>query len=120
MEDKKSKAIDDYISGFPGIIQEKLAGIRQVIREAAPDAKEVISYQMPAFKLNNQVLVYFAVAKSHIGFYPTPSGIEAFKDELAGYETSKGTVKFPLDKEIPFDLIGKITKFRVAEVTGNR
>ena len=88
--------------------------LRQTIRKAAPEAEEVISYQMPAYKLQG-MLVYFAAYKNHIGFYPTGSGIFAFKKELSIYECSKGTVRFPLDKPLPLGLIGKIVKFRVKE-----
>lgn len=108
------KNIDEYISLFSKNVQEILQKLRQAIKESAPDAQEVISYQMPAFKLNG-ILVYFAVFKSHIGFFPTASGIAAFKKELKEYKTSKGTIQFPLDKPIPFDLVRKIVKFRVKE-----
>jgi uncharacterized protein YdhG (YjbR/CyaY superfamily) len=108
------KNIDDYISSAPEDIRPKLEQIRQVIRKAAPDAAETISYSMPAFKLNG-VLVYFAAFKDHIGFFPTSSGVSQFKKELETYDTSKGTVRFPLDKPIPLGLITKIVKFRVEE-----
>jgi uncharacterized protein YdhG (YjbR/CyaY superfamily) len=108
------KNIDEYISGFPKDVKEILEKIRMTIREAAPNAEETISYQMPAFKLNGY-LVYFAAFKNHIGFYPMPSGIEKFKKELSVYEGAKGSVKFPLDKPMPFALISKIVKFRVKE-----
>jgi uncharacterized protein YdhG (YjbR/CyaY superfamily) len=110
----KPTSIDEYISAFPEDIQEKLQNIRLTIREAAPDAEETISYQMPAFRQNG-ILVYFAAFKNHISFFPTSSGIEKFKMDLAAYEGSKGTVKFPLDKPIPYDLISRIVKFRVEE-----
>jgi uncharacterized protein YdhG (YjbR/CyaY superfamily) len=110
----KPTSIDEYISAFPEDIQEKLQNIRLTIREAAPDAEETISYQMPAFRQNG-ILVYFAAFKNHISFFPTSSGIEKFKVDLAAYEGSKGTVKFPLDKPIPYDLIKLIVKFRVEE-----
>ncbi len=106
--------IDDYIKTFPPDIQAKLGKMRQTIRQAAPEAEEVISYQMPAFKQNG-ILVYFAAQKQHMGFYPTASGIEAFKKDLTPYKYSKGAVQFPLDKPIPFDLVEKIVKFRVKE-----
>jgi uncharacterized protein YdhG (YjbR/CyaY superfamily) len=106
--------IDEYISGFPEDIRQKLEKIRQVIKEAAPGAREAISYGMPALRLNG-TLVYFAAFKDHIGFFPTSSGIDAFKRELSTYSTSKGTIRFPLDKPIPFDLIKKIAAFRVQE-----
>jgi uncharacterized protein YdhG (YjbR/CyaY superfamily) len=110
----KPTSIDEYISAFPEDIQEKLQNIRLTIREAAPDAEETISFQMPAFRQNG-ILVYFAAFKNHISFFPTSSGIEKFKMDLAAYEGSKGTVKFPLDKPIPYDLISRIVKFRVEE-----
>jgi uncharacterized protein YdhG (YjbR/CyaY superfamily) len=95
-------------------VRELLAKIRTTIREAAPDAEEAIKYRMPTFTLNGN-LVHFAAFKNHIGFYPAPRGIEAFKDELSAYEGAKGSVRFPLDKPIPFDLIGRIVEFRVKE-----
>lgn len=110
----KYKTIDEYISLFPGKIHEALKKIRKVIKKAAPEAQEAISYQMPVFRLEGN-LVYFAAFKDHIGFFPTSSGISAFKKELTDYETSKGTIRFPLGKPIPFDLISKIVKFRVKE-----
>ncbi len=105
---------DEYIAGFPENIQRKLNDLRAAIRKAAPGAEESISYRMPAYKLNG-VLVYFAAQKNHIGFYPTSSGVIAFKKELAGYKTSKGAVQFPLDKPIPLKLVSTIVKFRVKE-----
>lgn len=108
------KDIDEYIAGFPNDIQEILEKIRLTIRGAAPDAEETISYQIPTFTLKGN-LVHFAAFKKHIGFYPAPRGIEKFKDELSGYEGAKGSVKFPLDKPIPFDVISRIVQFRVAE-----
>jgi uncharacterized protein YdhG (YjbR/CyaY superfamily) len=115
MDRKKGfKNIDEYIATFPKNIQTILRELRQVIRDAAPEAEEAISYQMPAFKLKGD-LVYFAVFKNHIGFFPTSSGVKAFQKELVDYETSKGTIRFPLDKPIPFDLVQKIVKYRVKE-----
>ncbi len=108
------QTIDEYIAGFPKDVQEKLEQVRRTIREAAPDAQEKISYKMPTFTLKGN-LVYFAAFKNHIGFYPIPSGIEEFKEELSAYEQGKGSVQFPLDKPIPFDLISRIVKFRVKE-----
>ena len=114
-EPKKAfKTIDEYIATIPKSVQVILEELRQAIRESAPNAEEVISYQMPAFRLNG-ILVYFAAFKNHIGFYPTSSGIEAFKEQLSGYEVSKGTVRFPLNKPIPFDLVKKMVRFRVKE-----
>ncbi|MBN1223815.1 MAG: DUF1801 domain-containing protein [Candidatus Aminicenantes bacterium] len=106
--------MDEYIAGFPPDIQEILEKIRTSIRKAAPQAEETISYQIPTFTLHGN-LVHFAAFKKHIGFYPTPSGIEKFKKELSVYEGAKGSVKFPSDQPIPFALISKIVKFRVKE-----
>jgi uncharacterized protein YdhG (YjbR/CyaY superfamily) len=108
------KTVDEYIATFPKNVQSILEELREVIRESAPKAEETISYQMPAFKLNG-ILVWFAAHKNHIGFYPKTSAIEAFKEELSNYEASKGTIKFPLNEPIPFDLVKKIVKFRVKE-----
>ena len=107
-------SIDQYIATFPEDIQKILQELRATIQAAAPDAQEKISYQMPTFALKGN-LVYFAKLKNHIGFYPTPSGIEAFKEELSGYEGTKGAIRFPLDKPLPLKLISKIVKFRVTE-----
>jgi uncharacterized protein YdhG (YjbR/CyaY superfamily) len=109
-----SKNIDEYIAGFPPDVQAILQQVRMTIRAAAPDAEETISYQMPTFTLKG-ILVHFAGHKNHIGFYPTPSGIEKFKDELSAYKGAKGSVQFPLDKPIPLDLIAEIVRFRVRE-----
>jgi uncharacterized protein YdhG (YjbR/CyaY superfamily) len=116
MEEKKDQptTIDDYIAQFPQDVQQILNRLRSVIQESAPQAVERISYQMPAFYLKGN-LVYFGVHKHHIGFYPTGSGVEAFKEELSAYKGSKGAVQFPFDKPIPYDLISRIVKFRVAE-----
>ena len=108
------QTIDEYIAGFPEDIQARLQKIRQTIREAAPDAQEAIKYQMPTFTLKGN-LVHFAAFKHHIGFYPAPSGIERFQAELAMYKGARGSVRFPLDQPIPFDLITEIVKFRVKE-----
>jgi uncharacterized protein YdhG (YjbR/CyaY superfamily) len=107
-------SIDEYISEFPPDIQKILNQIRSAVKKAAPKAAEVISYGMPAFK-QNKVLVYFAVGKNHIGFYPTPNPIKIFSKELDTFKTSKGAIQFPLDRKIPLALISKITKFRVRE-----
>lgn len=114
MQQSNIKDIDAYIKSFPVATQEKLMKIRQTIQQAAPNAEEAISYQMPTFKLNGN-LVHFAAYKNHIGFYPAPRGIEKFKDELSAYKGAKGSVQFPLDKEIPYDLISRIVQFRVSE-----
>lgn len=107
-------SIDEYIAQFPEDIQQKLQEIRAVIHAAAPEATEKISYQMPTFFLRGN-LVHFAAFKHHIGFYPVPSGIAAFEEELAPYKRSKGAVQFPLDQPIPTELISRIVQFRVAE-----
>jgi len=112
---KKFKTMDEYIKTFPKDVQSILEKMRQTIRKAAPEAVEAISYQMPTFKLNGKNLVHFAAFKNHIGFYPIPSGIEAFKKALSPYKQGKGSVQFPIDKPIPYDLVKKIVIFRVKE-----
>lgn len=106
--------VDAYIGQFPEEVQEILVTIRAVIQEAAPEATEKMSYGMPTFYLNGN-LVHFGVHKQHIGFYPTPSGIEAFKEELAAYKGAKGSVQFRLDEPMPYELIGRITRYRAEE-----
>ncbi len=106
--------IDGYISGFPENVQHILQEIRGIIIHAAPDAAEAIKYQIPTFVLNGN-LVHFAAFEKHIGFYPTPSGIEEFKEELAVYKNAKGSVQFPLDSPIPYSLIKNMVTFRVKE-----
>jgi len=117
MEDKKKqfKTIDAYIKTFPKDVQHILEEMRQTIRKAAPQAVETISYQMPTFKLEGKGLVYFAAFKNHIGFYPIPSGIEAFEEELSRYKQGKGSVQFPINQPVPFDLVRRIVRFRVKE-----
>ena len=117
MKNTDPKSIDEYIGNYPPETQKILNKIRTLIKKAAPKAIEKISYKMPAFYLNGN-LVHFAAFKNHIGFYPTPSGIEAFKDEFSNYKWAKGSVQFPLNQPIPFELITKITKFRVKENEG--
>ena len=114
MKPKGFKTIDEYIASFPTNIQAKLCELRKAIWEAAPQVEETISYQMPAFKQNG-ILVYFAAFKNHIGFFPTASGVFAFKEKLAGYETSKGTIRFPMDQPLPLDLVKEIVQFKVKE-----
>ena len=109
-----SNAIDEYIAGFPPDVQVILEKVRATIHAAAPNSQETINYQIPTFTLNGN-LVHFAAYKKHIGFYPTPSGIEKFKNELAAYKGAKGSVQFPLDQPIPYNLIGQIVAFRVTE-----
>src|SRR5579859_7211873 len=104
------QTIDEYIATFPEDTQEILQGLRATIRAAAPDAEERISYQMPAFALNG-ILVYFTARRNHIGFYPTSSGIEAFRQELSAYAGSKGAVRFPIDEPLPMDLISRIVRY---------
>lgn len=109
------KTIDEYIVTFPKDIQDILGKIREIIKKAAPQAQESINYGMPAYKLNKKPLVYFAAFSKHIGFYATPSGHEAFKEDLSKYKQGKGSVQFPLDQPIPFELIERIVEFRVKE-----
>jgi uncharacterized protein YdhG (YjbR/CyaY superfamily) len=108
------ETIDAYIADFPPHIQETLQKIRQVIRETAPQATEAIKYGMPTFVLHGN-LVHFAAFKNHYGFYPTPSGIENFQEELSEYASSKGAIQFPMDKPVPYETIRKITLFRIQE-----
>lgn len=110
----KPETIDEYISLYPPKTQELLQKVRLVIKKAAPEAREAIKYQLPTFVLNGN-LVHFGAFKNHIGFYPAPSGISVFKQELSVYESGKGSIQFPMDREIPYDLISKIVKFRVQE-----
>ena len=116
MESSKAgfTSVDEYIASCPEEIQKILQELRATIKAAAPEAVEKISYQMPTFALKGN-LVHFAAYKNHIGFYPTSSGIQAFKKELSIYEGAKGTVRFPIDKPLPLQLISRIVKFRVAE-----
>ncbi len=116
MDSQKTKitTIDEYIAMYPEEIQQKLSQLRAVIKANAPGAVERISYQMPTFSQNGN-LVHFAVHKKHIGFYPAPSGIEVFSKDLSAYEGSKGAVRFPLDQPIPYDLVGRIVAYRVKE-----
>ena len=108
------KTIDQYVAGYPDDVQRILQKIRTIIGKAAPDAQETIKYRIPTFTLKGN-LVHFGAFKNHIGFYPTPSGTEKFKKELSIYQGAKGSVRFPLDKPIPYDLISQIVKFRVKE-----
>lgn len=118
METKKGPVtIDEYIATSPEAVRPLLAEIRRVIREAAPQAVEKISYQMPTYFWKKN-LVHFAAFSKHIGFYPTPSGVEEFAEELKGYKTSKGAVQFPLDQPVPYDLIRRIVEFRVKTIAG--
>jgi uncharacterized protein YdhG (YjbR/CyaY superfamily) len=112
---QKPISTDAYIASFPKEVQQLLKQVRSTIKEAAPKAEELISYGMPAYKLNGRPLVYFAGYEHHIGFYPTPSAILAFKKELSIYKSAKGSVQFPLDKPMPVQLIKKMVKHKVAE-----
>ena len=114
LDHQKYKTIDEYVNAAAKEVQPVLQELRRVIHEAAPSAQEVISYNMPAFRQNG-ILVYFAAFKNHIGFFPTASGVSAFMKALTAYKTAKGTVRFPLDKPIPYDLVVSIVKFRVQE-----
>ena len=110
----KSSKIDEYIMQFSPEVQKILEQLRQTIKDAAPEAEEKISYQMPTFYLFGN-LVHFAAYKNHIGFYPSPTGIDAFKNELSQYKSSKGAVQFPIQEPLPLELIKKIVAFRVVE-----
>lgn len=116
MEPKQTAptTIDEYIAGFPPDVQEILQKVRATIREAAPGAEETIKYQLPTFTLKGN-LVYFGGFKKYVGFYPVPTGIEAYAEDLAPYKTGKGSIQFPYDKPIPYDLITKVVKYRVEE-----
>lgn len=116
MDAHKPETIDEYIRAFPKDIQDVMQQIRNAIREEAPEAVETISYQMPTFKLNGKNLVHFAAWKSHIGFYPTPSGTEAFKKEISHYHAAKGSIQFPLSEPMPMKLIRDIVRFRVKDI----
>ena len=109
------ETIDEYIAAFPRNVRDILEELRRTIRESAPKSEETISYGIPTFDLNGEHLVHFAAYKNHIGFYPTSSGITRFKKNLSRYELSRGTVRFPIDQPIPFDVIRKIVKYRVKE-----
>jgi len=114
MKTIQAETIDDYIAGFPKNIQKILEEVRATIQKAAPEAEEAIKYGIPTFTLKGN-LVHFGAFKNHIGFYPTPGGIEAFKKELSVYEGAKGSIQFPLSKPMPLKLISKIVKFRVRQ-----
>lgn len=109
------ESVDKYISSFPQEVQKPLNEVRAIIKKNAPEAEEMIAYRMPAYKLNGKPLVYFAAFKNHIGFYPTPRGIDAFDGELKKYKHAKGSVQFPLNEPMPLELIKKIVKYRAEE-----
>jgi uncharacterized protein YdhG (YjbR/CyaY superfamily) len=117
MKSRAPENIDEYIDGFPSNVQKILQKIRKTIQKAAPQAQEVISYQMPAFKLK-RVFVYFAGYQNHLSLYPAPRGVAEFQEELAQYEGGKGTVQFPLGQPVNFDLIARIVKYRMKENAG--
>lgn len=119
MPRRQFKNMDEYFATFPKNVQDSLEKLRRVIRESAPQSEETISYGIPTFKLNGN-LVHFAAFKNHLGFYPTPSAITAFKKGLSPYKQAKGSVQFPWDKPIPFDLVKKIVAYRVKEVSGKK
>ena len=115
METKtKFKTVDDYLSSLEENQKNILEELRKAIKKAAPEAKELISYNMPAFKFHG-ILIYYAIYKKHVGLYPASNTFGAFSEELKGYETSKGTIRFPVEKPLPLDLIERIVKFRVDE-----
>ena len=120
MSGRQFKTVDEFVASFPKNVRTVLEELRRVIGDSAPGAEETISYGIPTFDLNGKHLVHFSAYKSHVGFYPTSSGIEAFRKELSPFKTSRGTVQFPLDKPIPFDLVRKIVKFRVKENESTR
>ncbi len=113
------RSVDEYIAGQPEAVQGILGRVRSAIRKAVPGAEEVISYKIPAYKVNGRVVLYFAGWKQHYSLYPATGGVlEAFQDELAAYEVSKGTIRFPLSRPVPVKLIGRIAKFRAKQAAG--
>ncbi|QUE87766.1 iron chaperone [Exiguobacterium alkaliphilum] len=118
MKQTKMTTVDEYILQFPVEVQAILQTLRKSVKDISPEAEEKMSYQMPTYYLKGN-LVHFAAYKNHIGFYPTPAGIDAFKDELSDYKSAKGSVQFPIDKPIPFKLIKRIVEFRVSEMNGD-
>jgi len=117
---KKFRTIDEYIESFPENVQDILEKLRDTIRKTAPGAAESISYQMPTFKLDRKRLLYFSAWKNHIGFYSVPIGDAAFRKELSPYSGEKGSLRFPMDKPIPYDLVKKIVMFRMGEIQQKR
>jgi uncharacterized protein YdhG (YjbR/CyaY superfamily) len=115
-ESHKPANVDEYITAFSPHLQAILQQVRSTIRKWAPKAEEIISYGIPAYRYNNSPLVYFAGFKNHIGFYALPSGSEAFKKELTTYKVGKGSIQFPLDKQVPLDLIARIVRYRIEEI----
>ena len=117
---KKFETIDEYIESFPENVQDILEKLRDTVRKAAPEVAESISYQMPTFKLDKKRLIYFSAWKNHIGFYSIPVGDAAFRKELSPYSGEKGSLRFPMDKPIPYDLVKKIVMFRMREIQQKR
>ena len=117
---EKYTTIDEYIATFPKDVQDLLEKIRETVKAVAPEAEETISYAIPSFKFNGKYLVHFAGYKNHIGFYATPSGHEKFKAELSKYKQGKGSVQFPFNKSIPYDLIKRMVEFRKIEISSNK
>lgn len=113
-----ARSIDEYIAGFPPNVQERLEEIRALVHSMVPDAVETISYAIPTFDLDGTHLVHFAGFAKHIGLYPTPSGMEEFKEALSAYKTGKGSVQFPLDAPLPLELVERIVRYRLDEVRG--
>ena len=120
VQTKNFKTIDEYVETFPEDVQSILGKLRVTVKKAAPEAVESISYQMPTFKLDKQRLVYFSAWKNHIGFYSIPEGDETFRKELSPYSGEKGSLRFPLDKPIPYDLVKKVVVLRVKEIREKR
>lgn len=116
MDSKRFKTVNEYLRALSSNSRNKLKQIRELVKKEVPKADELISYNMPAFKLNGKILVYYAAFKNHIGFFPTSTPIAALKKELIGYKTSKGTIQFPLDKPLPIELIKKIVKYKEKEI----
>ena len=112
--------IEDYIKSFPPKVQTILKKVRKLVKKTCPEATELFSYGMPAYKLNGKPLVYFAGYKNHIGLYATPDGHTHFKEELASYKQGKGSVQFPLDEEIPYDLIKRIVEFKIGNILSKK
>jgi len=112
---KPPRSIDEYIAGFPDEVQGLLQEVRGVIRETAPEAEETISYGIPTFTLNGRYLIYFAAYKTHLSLYPAPVGVQEFEADMAAYRSGRGTLRFPYDRPVPFELIRRIVKFRVKE-----
>lgn len=118
MDRRTAADIDEYISWFPDDVRKILTKIRSTIKKAAPKAVESITYQIPTFKVDGKVLIYFAAFKKHVSVYPAPRDADEFKNELKDYKGGKGTVQFPLDSPVPYELISRIVRFRLAKLHG--